>query len=39
MLKEVHRAIEFNQKDLLKPDVDIKAELSEKSKHDFEKDL
>ena len=26
IFKEVHRAIEFNQKDLLKPDIDIKTE-------------
>ena len=38
-LKKVHRVIEFNQKEWLKPYTDMNTELRKKAKNDFEKDL
>ena len=38
-LKKTHRIIEFNQKTLLKPYIDMNTELIKLAKDDFEKDL
>ena len=38
-LKKIHRVIEFNQKEWLKPYIDMNAELRKAAKNDFEKDL
>ena len=38
-LKKIHRVIEFNQKEWLKPYIDMKTELRKAAKNDFEKDL
>ena len=38
-LKKIHRVIEFNQKEWLKPYIDMNTELSKAAKNDFEKDL
>ena len=38
-LKQIHRVTEFNQKEWLKPYIDMNAELRKASKNDFEKDL
>ena len=38
-LKKIHRVIEFNQKEWLKPYIDINTELTKAAKNDFEKDL
>ena len=38
-LKKIHRIIEFNQKERLKPYIDINAELRKEAKNDFEKYL
>ena len=38
-LKKIHRVIEFNQKEWLKPYIDMNTELRKAAKHDFEKDL
>ena len=38
-LKRTHRVIEFNQKEWLKPDIDMNTELRKAAKNDFEKDL
>ena len=38
-LKKIHRVIEFNQKEWLKPYIDMNTELRKAAKSDFEKDL
>ena len=38
-LKKIHRVIEFNQKEWLKPYIDMATELRKAAKNDFEKDL
>ena len=38
-LKQIHRIIEFNQKEWLKPYIDMNTELRKAAKNDFEKDL
>ena len=38
-LKKIHRVIEFNQKEWLKPYIDMNNELRKVAKNDFEKDL
>ena len=38
-LKKIHRIIEFNKKEWLKPCIDINTELRKAAKNDFEKDL
>ena len=38
-LKKIHRVIEFNQKEWLKPYIDMNTELRKAAKIDFEKDL
>ena len=39
IVKNVHRIIKFNQKDLLKPYIDMNRELRKKAKNYFEKDF
>ena len=39
VLKKVHRVIQFNQKDWLKPYIDMNTKLRREAKNDFEKDF
>ena len=39
MFKKIHRVIEFNKKEWLKPYIDMNTELRRAAKNDFEKDL
>ena len=38
-VKKIHRVIEFNKKEWLKPSIDMNTELRKAAKNDFEKDL
>ena len=38
VLRKVHRVIQFNQKDSLKPYIDMNIKLRKEAKNDFEKD-
>ena len=38
-LKKVHRVIQFNQADWLKPHIDMNTKLRKEAKNDFEKDF
>ena len=39
VLRKVHRVIQFNQKDWLKPYIDMNTKLRKEAKHDFEQDF
>ena len=39
VLKKVHRVIQFNQKDWLKPYINMNTKLRKEAKNDFEKDF
>ena len=39
VLRKVHRVIQFNQEDWLKPYIDMNTKLRKEAKNDFEKDL
>ena len=38
-MKKIHRVINFNEKGLLKPYIDMKTKLRRKAKNKFEKDI
>ena len=39
VLRKVHRVIQFNQKDWLKPYIDMNTKLRKEAENDFEKDF
>ena len=39
VLREVHRVIQFNQEDWLKPYIDMNTKLRKEAKNDFEQDF
>ena len=38
-LKKIHRAIKFEQKEILKPDIEFNTEKRKNARNDFEKDI